>query len=142
MISQQFIQHEIKLQLDLKKDPGLVYGNTYQLEQVILNLLSNARDAIEEKASTQNSDYKKKVTVRSYLEDLHIIIEVEDNGVGIESVNSDKLFLPFYTNKDRGRGTGLGLPISFEIINEFNGTIGFDSTHGSGTVFWIQLPKA
>jgi PAS domain S-box-containing protein len=141
MISQQFKQHEIKLQLDLKKEPDLVYGNTYQLEQVILNLLSNARDAVEEKAGSRHGDYEKKVNVRSFQEDLHIIIEVEDNGVGIESVNSDKLFLPFFTNKDRGKGTGLGLPISFEIINDFNGTIDFDSIPGTGTVFRIQLPK-
>jgi PAS domain S-box-containing protein len=142
MISQQFKQHEIKLQLDLKKDPGLVYGNTYKLEQVILNLLSNARDAVKQKASVRHTDYEKKVTVRSLQDDLRIIIEVEDNGVGIDNVDTDKLFLPFFTNKDKGKGTGLGLPISFEIINDFNGTIDFDSIPGTGTIFRIQLPKA
>jgi PAS domain S-box-containing protein len=142
IISQQFKQHEIRLELDLKKEPGLVYGNTYKLEQVILNLLSNARDAVEEKASSRHTDFQRKVNIRSSQGADIIIIEVEDNGVGIENVNYDKLYLPFFTNKDIGKGTGLGLPISFEIINDFNGTIDFDSIPGTGTIFRIQLPKA
>jgi len=140
MISQQFKQREIKLALNLKKEPGLVYGNTYKFEQAILNLLSNARDAIAEKANGGNIDYVKQVFIRSFTENNSIIIEVEDNGIGIERNDFDRLFLPFYSNKDKGKGTGLGLPITLEIIKELNGTIDFDSKPGAGTVFRIQLP--
>lgn len=140
MISQQFKQREIKLTLNLEKEPGLVYGNTYKFEQAILNLLSNARDAIAEKANGGNIDYVKQVFIRSFTENNSIIIEVEDNGIGIESNEFDRLFLPFYSNKDKGKGSGLGLAITLEIIKELNGTIDFDSKPGAGTVFRIQLP--
>lgn len=138
MISQQFKQHDITLNLYLKQDLDLVYGNTYKFEQVILNLLSNARDAVADKANAASTDYVKQVIIRSFTEDNFIVIEVEDNGIGIESVDFDKLFLPFFTRK--GKGSGLGLPISSEIIKEFNGTIDCNSKPGIGTVFRMQMP--
>lgn len=142
MISQQLKKHDIKLDLDLTKSAAMVYGNTYKLEQVILNLLSNARDAVEEKANNGHTDYNMQVGVRSFVADNFIVIEIEDNGIGIERDDFDKLFLPFFTKKEKGKGSGLGLVISHEIIKEFNGTIDLESTLGAGTIFRIQLPRA
>ncbi len=142
MISEQFRNKMIELKVN--KDDSLppVYGNTYQFEQVILNLLNNSKDAIEELASPPGDTIDKKISINTYLFGKQIIIEVKDNGMGIKPEELEKIMLPFYTTKEAGKGTGLGLSISFGIIKEMKGEISFQSELKKGTKVIIKLPVA
>lgn len=140
MISEQFKHHGIRMTIQLDKKVHLIIGNTYRFEQVILNLLTNAKDTLEETMKTSESDYEKTIVIRTYHDDHTNFIEVIDNGNGIEPDVIDRIMLPFYTTKEAGKGTGLGLSISFGIIKELKGSIDVESDPLSGTTFRITLP--
>jgi signal transduction histidine kinase len=103
-----------------------------QLNQVFLNLLLNAAQAIPEKG---------EITIETAAEDGHVVIRVSDTGVGIPPENIQKLFTPFYTTKPVGKGTGLGLSISYGIVRKHHGTIEVRSEVGKGTTFTVRLPR-
>jgi histidine kinase len=114
-----------------------------RLEQVFINLLINARDAIEEKwelKSPQKGD--KKITLKSRSEGKLAIAEIQDTGVGIAGSISDKIFEPFFTTKNVGKGTGLGLSISYRIVQDLGGRIKVVSPEGEGARFIISFPVA
>ena len=114
-----------------------------RLEQVFINLLINARDAIEEKwksKTPQKND--KKITLKSRQKANRIYIEVQDSGVGIPGSISDRIFEPFFTTKNVGKGTGLGLSISYRIVQDFGGNIQVVSTKGGGARFIIDFPAS
>jgi two-component system, NtrC family, sensor kinase len=111
-----------------------VIGNSGKLQQVFTNLLLNARDAIPAGGSIRIST--------SPADDDSLTIEVSDNGVGIAPENVAKIYDPFYTTKGVGRGTGLGLAVSYGIVQEHSGHISVESTPGHGTIFRITLPTA
>jgi len=137
----QYKKLNIKLSVQLHENPGLTLGNSYKLEQVILNLLSNARDAVEQMHKTRLAG-NREIIVSSYEKDNNVIcIKVEDNGSGIEQDEMEKIFEPFYTSKPPDRGTGLGLSISYGIIKEMNGDIIVQSNPGEFTRFIVSLPK-
>jgi signal transduction histidine kinase len=102
-----------------------------KLNQVFMNILLNASQAIEEKG---------KIAIRTYVKDKNIIIEIADTGKGIDPENLPKIFNPFFTTKPIGQGTGLGLNVAYNIIKLHNGTIKAKSEPGKGTVFVISLP--
>ncbi|KQC10861.1 MAG: hypothetical protein APR54_11560 [Candidatus Cloacimonas sp. SDB] len=108
-----------------------------RFEQVILNLLSNARDALAEKFD--EFDDAKKIIIRLFTEAEKIIIEVEDNGCGLEAEFLPNVFDPFFTTKEESKGTGLGLSICYGIISEMNGSISLRSRKGEFTVARIEL---
>ena len=103
-----------------------------QLQQVLINILVNALDAME----TRGQD----LYVRSRRQNRQVIIEVQDTGVGIPEEALSRIFEPFYTTKEVGRGTGLGLTVSYGIIRKFKGDIQVESKVGKGTTFRIILP--
>jgi len=140
MISQQFKHHGINLKIKLSDECPTIRGNTYRFEQVILNLLSNAKDAIEERIATYTTDFPKYVIISSYLSENSIFVEVKDNGCGIDENDIDRVLLPFYTTKETGKGTGLGLSISYSIVKELNGNIEIESKNRLGATFRIILP--
>ena len=140
MISEQFKYHRIGMTIKLDKKVHPIIGNSYRFEQVILNLLTNAKDAFEEKMETSKSDFEKTIVIRTYHDDHTNFIEVKDNGNGIKPDVIDRIMFPFYTTKEAGKGTGLGLSISFGIIKELNGNIEVESDHLRGTLFRISLP--
>ena len=142
MISEQFKNHHINIIVKLDKTIQPIIGNTYRFEQVILNLLTNAKDALEEKMKRSKLDFEKTIVIRTYLNNQKINIEVKDNGCGIESDKIDRIMLPFFTTKETGKGTGIGLSISFGIIKEMNGTFDFESNPSIGTTFRITLPTS
>jgi PAS domain S-box-containing protein len=142
MISQQFKYHGIKITFKPGEKVYLIYGNTFRFEQVMLNMLSNAKDAVEEKSKELKMDFNKNVIIRSYHDDDCIYVEVKDNGAGIDPVGIDRILLPFHTTKERGKGTGLGLAISFSIVKELDGNIEIESQKGVGSTFRIKLPKS
>ncbi|MCX6222981.1 MAG: PAS domain S-box protein [Bacteroidia bacterium] len=142
MISEQFRHKMIELDIDLSNSLPPAFGNTYQFEQVILNLLINSKDAIEELEALLETPLEKKVAIRTYQLSKLIIVEVKDNGIGIKPEELEKIMLPFYTTKEAGKGTGLGLSITFGIIKEMKGEIAFQSEPLKGTKVTIKLPEA
>ena len=126
----------VKVDLNLASDLPGIMGDRTRLEQVFLNLLTNARQAMEE------TD-EPRLTVRTYLnldEGRSLVIVFEDTGKGFSATEAPKLFEPFYSTKKRGHGTGLGLTISQRIIKDHGGTIRAEGEPGKGARFLIQLP--
>ncbi|OKH38127.1 hypothetical protein NIES2119_11265 [[Phormidium ambiguum] IAM M-71] len=115
-----------------------------QLNQVIMNLLCNAIEAIEEKAKkpeSQEITFNPTITIRTYLSAIgYVAISIADNGCGIPESIHKKVFDPFFTTKPVGQGTGLGLSVSHSIIEQHNGTIICKSTWGKGTEFIVEIP--
>jgi len=140
MISEQYAHKEIELSFHHEDDLPEIKGNAYRFEQVILNLLVNAKDAIEEKRKKNSTRLKKRVDVSTTLKNNHVVIEVKDSGIGISSESIDKVLLPFYTTKAPGQGTGLGLSISYGIIKELGGEIDIKSIPKTGTSIFIKIP--
>jgi signal transduction histidine kinase len=140
MVSEQFRNKMIELNIDIADPLPMAYGNTYQFEQVILNLLNNSKDAIEEIESLNGTSMEKRISIKTYISEIHIIIEIQDNGAGIKPDELEKIMLPFYTTKEAGKGTGLGLSISFGIIKEMKGEISFQSELKRGTLVTIKIP--
>ncbi|MBI2370601.1 MAG: HAMP domain-containing protein [Deltaproteobacteria bacterium] len=103
-----------------------------QLQQVFLNILNNALDAIEGKG---------EVRVGARTEGDQVVVEVADTGCGIPPEHLDKIFDPFFTTKPPGKGTGLGLAISYRIVESLGGEIRVQSQVGAGSTFWILLPR-
>lgn len=122
------------------------HGHPGQLEQVVLNLLNNAQDALVEQEISMkgleiSKDYKKILTAKTGTDhNGHIILSVRDNGIGIAPENLDKVFDPFFTTKEVGKGTGLGLSVSYNIIKEHKGEIEIISSQGETTEIKIILP--
>jgi len=113
-----------------------VVGDSHQLQQVFINLINNARQAIEA-AQPQG-----KISVTTEALDERVRVTVQDDGPGISEENLAKLFTPFFTTKEVGKGTGLGLSLCYGIINEHSGTINVRSRKGEGATFVIELPIA
>jgi PAS domain S-box-containing protein len=107
-----------------------------QIQQVFLNILLNAVDAISEKKNKN----KEMITIKSYIENDHVVITFTDTGPGISDENINKIFEPFFTTKKEGKGTGLGLWVSYGIVKSFQGEIKVSSKIGEGTTFTIRLP--
>ena len=135
MIKKQFEKNNIDLKIDLKNDLSRIEGNLYKFEQVVLNLLSNAKDAVLD----DENNFQKQVTVRSCETETEVFLEVEDNGVGISQDVKTNIFLPFFTTKKFGEGTGLGLSIAYGIIKEMNGNI--ELLEAENTVFRVTISK-
>ena len=126
----------IRLEIKLESSAPYVLGNPGRLQQVLMNLIANARDALEGHAG------KPAVLVKTEDQDQFIAIMISDNGCGIETTALPRIFDPFYTTKPAGKGTGLGLSISQSIINGMGGVIRAESQVGIGTSFTITLPRA
>jgi PAS domain S-box-containing protein len=139
MISEQFKHLGIRLDVRLEKQIPQILGNTYKFEQVMINLLVNAKDAVIELKIKQKEHYEMIVGIRSYTENHFIFVEVSDNGVGIKNEDINNIMLPFYTTKDEGKGTGLGLSICYQIIREMKGTIEISSDKNKGTKIKLVL---
>lgn len=140
MISEQMNHKDIKLDFKGEIKLPTLKGNTHRFEQVMLNLLINAKDALEEKKKKLGKNFEKRIEISTKHTNHQIIIEVKDNGIGINSEDIDKILLPFYTTKAPGHGTGLGLSISYGIIKELNGEIEIISEVLMGTTIRIIVP--
>ena len=108
-----------------------------QIEQVFVNILLNAVDAVMENKTNSG---EKQISIESSLADDHVILTFTDTGHGIEQKNLNKIFEPFFTTKKPGKGTGLGLWVSYGIVKSFRGDIKVKSKPGKGTTFIIYLP--
>ena len=118
---------------------SLILGHTIQLEQVILNLLTNARDAMAKNCNAR--DGEPKITLRVFEDENGVHVSSQDTGGGIPEEVIPRIFEPFYTTKKMGKGTGLGLSVSYGIIREMNGTIIAENIE-DGARFTIACPAA
>ena len=134
LLEPQLRGNRIEIVRDYDPESPVVFGNAGKLQQVFTNLLLNARDAIPAGGSIRIS------TIPA--EDHSLTIEVSDSGMGIAPENVAKIYDPFYTTKGVGRGTGLGLAVSYGIVQEHSGHISVESNPGRGTAFRITLPTA
>jgi signal transduction histidine kinase len=141
------LQHRLKslaCPIVVTKDYGdlpLVDCHAGQINQVLMNILANALDAIADHLAAQ-PDYQPEITIRTALVgDDRVSIAIRDNGPGIPESVQQRLFDPFFTTKDVGKGTGLGLSISYQIVVDRHlGKLECRSDVGEGTEFWIELP--
>jgi len=143
IFSQQLKVKGIEIVRRLDPDLPKIHADPGRLEQVIINLLVNARDAIEEKRNTRGRRQEnEKIELITRREKAWIIMEVRDSGTGIPEHLMEKIFEPFFTTKEVGKGTGLGLSISYGIITECGGKIDATNIDGNGACFIMRFPVA
>ncbi|MGI6492580.1 MAG: ATP-binding protein [Pelotomaculum sp.] len=139
LISYQIKSNTITIEKELSDNIPMVMGNKQQLEQIVINFILNARDALKDVID------KKIVICTGVIEDHEtespaVVIKVTDNGCGIEPNVQSEIFTPFFTTKDKTQGTGLGLSVSLGIAQTHHGRIELSSEPGSGSTFTLILP--
>lgn len=135
-----FLKHEVdranvSVEVIEPKERAETISDPRLLEQIMVNLLTNALDAIEEKGSKGG-----KIAVEVIREKEAWQIRVSDNGTGIAEDHREHIFELLYTTKDPGKGTGLGLPMCMKILEKLGGEMGFETEVGVGTTFWFRIP--
>ena len=133
LMHEQLRLRQIEIFLCFPAEDVVVMGNAIQLEQIFINLLTNARDALINAP-------RKNITITCATKGRMVDISVGDTGPGIPAGLEQRIFDPFFTTKEVGAGTGLGLSIIYGIIKEHQGTIMVENHPGEGAIFWIQLP--
>jgi C4-dicarboxylate-specific signal transduction histidine kinase len=134
LMREQLRLREIEVDLQLTPGNPLVAGSPIQLEQVFINLLANARDALMESS-------RRVITIVTIAQPSTVDIIVSDTGPGIPDGLEQRIFDPFFTTKEVGKGTGLGLSITYGILKDHEGSIGVVKSAGGGATFRIQLPR-
>jgi two-component system, NtrC family, sensor kinase len=147
LLGEQLRLHEIEVVKEISQDLPQAQGEPYQLEQVWINIISNARDALDDagkKRGAEPEPYRKRLSISVSLNESDggksVIVSFQDNGVGMTAAQRDKIFEPFFTTKEVGKGTGLGMSISFGIIENHRGRITVESEQGRGTTVNVILP--
>ena len=135
LMREQLRLREIEVMVDLGSEETVVMANPIQLEQVFINLLTNARDAVAD-------SLRKAIRISASVGSAAVEIAFVDTGHGIPSGLERRIFDPFFTTKEVGKGTGLGLSITYGIVKEHGGTISVVSRPGEGATFLLQLPLA
>ena len=132
LLEPQLRRSQIEIVRDYEKDAPLVYGNGGKLQQVFTNLILNARDAIPDGG---------RITLSTKsIDDGSLVVEVSDTGIGIAAENVAKIYDPFYTTKGVGRGTGLGLAVSYGIVQEHAGHITLRACPVTAPLFASRFP--
>lgn len=139
IISEQLKIHGFIVELNLQDNIPQIYGNTYRLEQVILNFISNSKDAINQKYEKIALKEPKKIKIETYYDTTHVHISVTDNGTGISKELQNNVFDTFFSTKGE-KGVGVGLSISKSIMDEFNGSIEIDSDGKTFTTMTAKIP--
>ena len=136
IMGEQFRLRGIDVNLKLDKAIPKIMAGRNRLEQIFLNLLTNARDAMKERGTED----VKRITVTTYLEGNLVVAEISDTGKGIPERIQEKIFEPFFTTKEAGKGTGLGLSITYGLVRDFKGGIDVQSNLDVGTTFRVRFP--
>lgn len=137
MVARNEYKGVAKVTVDLEKVPHIV-ANGSEINEVLLNLIVNAAQSLSEYVTSE----EKEIRIKTYTEGSYVCCEISDNGPGIPTEIIDKIYDPFFTTKEPGKGTGLGLNIAYNIVkNKHNGELNVDSEIGKGASFTIKLPK-
>jgi len=137
ILGQQLAVRNIEVELNLDSMLPKMLGDKNRLEQIFLNLVTNAKDAMEAKGPEE----EKRLTIATFQEGDRIVATVSDTGKGMPPHIQERIFAPFFTTKEVGKGTGLGLSICSNLIKDFGGTIGVESTLDVGTTFRVAFPS-
>ncbi len=140
IIGRQLALQNIDLILDLDESIPPVLAHNNRMEQVIFNLVTNARDAVNERIETGRDIERGVITISSFSSGQNVGFSITDNGIGIDPDAMENIFESFYTTKQMGEGMGLGLPIIQGIVRDYNGTINVTSEPGKGAEFRILFP--
>lgn len=135
MYTDEFRLANINLEINFENNDLIFKGSIVQIGEVLSNILSNARDALEDLEN-------KNINIRAYLEQEYVVIEISDSGCGIPEDKIANIYEPFYTSKPIGKGTGLGLSLSYSMVKNSGGEILVDSKIGKGTTFKLIFPKS
>lgn len=132
---------QISIKYEIPEDLPSVKCRSQQIQQVLMNLLTNARDALNERYPKNDPDKTIKIIAAPWEESglRWVRLTVEDHGIGIPTNAADKVFDPFFSTKPRNKGTGLGLSISYGIIQDHHGKLWFETVQGEGTKFHMDL---
>ncbi len=133
IVNQQLSLQNIRLNLDLAENLPPILAHNTRIEQVVFNLVTNARDAINQKREAGFAADDHVITIRSFAENDRVTVAVADTGIGIPADFRDKIFEPFFTTKEVGKGMGLGLSITYGIVRDYSGEIEILSEEGVGT---------
>ncbi|MCC7265686.1 MAG: hypothetical protein IT369_24525 [Candidatus Latescibacteria bacterium] len=133
----QLQNHGIELVLELAPGLAPVWGDPYRLEEVLLNLIHNARDALDEQGAGGAAG--KRLVLRTWQRGGQVALEVEDTGKGLDEEERLRLFQPFFTTKPPGKGTGLGLSLAYAIVKDHQGELACHSQPGAGARFRVLL---
>jgi PAS domain S-box-containing protein len=141
LLGEQLRVRGIKVKLNLEDDLPPVLADSNRLEQVFIDLVVNARDAMgDERARLDGETTENTLTVTTFQEHGKVAVTIADTGPGVSDGLKEKIFEPFFTTKEVGKGTGLGLSISYGIINDYGGTIEVASEVEKGASFKITFP--
>lgn len=133
---------QIAIKIDVPEGLPQIKCRSQQIQQVLMNLLTNSRDALNERYPEHDDKKIMKIIARESKRNNEswLRVTVEDYGVGVKAEIRDKMFEPFFTTKDRTRGSGLGLAISYGIVNDHHGELFVESELGQFTRFHVDLP--
>ncbi len=140
IVGKQLSLQNIGVELDLNENLPKIQAHNNRLEQVIFNLVTNARDSIIQKHETGLEHGERMIRIRSFLENDHVTVTVSDTGAGIPQVIKERIFEAFFTTKQMGEGMGLGLSITNGIVKDYGGEIHVESEEGVGTTFKLVFP--
>ena len=142
IVGQQFRLQNIDVALEMDDRLPPILARKTRIEQVIFNLVANARDAVMRRKEARPGTVKPAIKIRSFYENERVTLTVTDNGSGMPKDILDKVFEPFFTTKEVGSGMGLGLSISYGIVKDYNGNIDIQSKEGGGTTVKLTFPCA
>jgi C4-dicarboxylate-specific signal transduction histidine kinase len=144
LVGAQLRSYGVEVIVDVPAGLPAVLGHANQIEQVVLNLLGNARDAVIAQRDRAPSGWRPlvRLSAAAVAASAEVCLGVEDNGGGVPADIVDRVFDPFFTTKDVGKGTGLGLAIAREIAVKHGGSLTLANQPGTGATFWMRLPVA
>jgi len=132
----------ITIEADIEETVPAILAHNNRLEQVIFNLVTNARDAINQKQGNGDEPDDRVIRIRSFIEGDRVAVAVSDTGIGIPDSAQKRIFEAFFTTKQMGEGMGLGLSITDGIVSDYGGDIDVESEEGKGTTFKLTFPSA
>jgi PAS domain S-box-containing protein len=146
---ERLLGEDIAIRLDLKASIGMVFADSSQIEQVLINLAVNARDAMMPAGGTLSiatagldSRVERPFSFSTIAPESHVVLSVSDTGCGMDEQTQSRIFEPFFTTKEQGKGTGLGLATVYGIVKQSGGEIAVTSALGRGTKFEVFLQRA
>jgi len=131
---------EVTLHLDENISPILAHNN--RMAQVVFNLVNNARDAIKQRNDDGLEISPRLIDIHSFSDNSRVVFTVSDTGTGIPRHVRSRIYEPFFTTKETGRGRGLGLCIAGQVVKDYRGHIDFETEDGKGTTFKVSIPRA